>query len=311
MENQRRSRQIIGEFTAVPRTSLKFEPPQTANRSQKPVIQVERRERPITDSMSVPPRPIISQRPKPTEQPQQKVEQQKIIEPKPVLQNPIIQTENRSRIKQLLRPQVALITIAVLIFGLGASLSIAGYKKNKQVDAQVQSTTQNNGSVSTDNSIEQLDETEPGNINNYVVNADVPKIIKITKIGLNAPINLATTDANGGLKAPNNIFYAGWYEFSGKLGAPGATLLTGYESGPTKPGIFSNTKNLVEGDIIEIERGDGQKFKYKIIKTENYDTKKDQLSKALTPIQTGVPGLNIIVQTTTGDSTLIFASMVI
>ena len=112
-----------------------------------------------------------------------------------------------------------------------------------------------------------LDETEPteAEIKEYTVSPDRPRYLTIEKLGItNSRILPMGVNTNGELDTPNNIFDVGWYEGSGKPGQGGTMSIDGHNGGPHVYGVFKNLPNLVEGDIIQVERGDGAVFKYKV-----------------------------------------------
>ena len=75
-------------------------------------------------------------------------------------------------------------------------------------------------------------------------------------------------NASGELATPNNIFDVGWYEASGKPGLGGTMIIDGHNGGPHVLGVFKNLPDLVEGDIITVERGDGLVFNYRVVENE-------------------------------------------
>ena len=75
-------------------------------------------------------------------------------------------------------------------------------------------------------------------------------------------------NASGELATPNNIFDVGWYEASGKPGFGGTMIIDGHNGGPRVLGVFKNLPDLVEGDIITVERGDGLVFNYRVVENE-------------------------------------------
>lgn len=118
---------------------------------------------------------------------------------------------------------------------------------------------------------EQLEETVPTEeqVAEYTVSASRPRYLSIPKLGVvNSRIIAVGVKANGELGTPNNIFDVGWYESSGKPGQGKTIVIDGHNGGPHVHGVFKDLPNLVEGDIIKIERGDGQVFEYKVVDNE-------------------------------------------
>ena len=46
-------------------------------------------------------------------------------------------------------------------------------------------------------------------------------------------------------------------------------IIDGHNGGPHVLGVFKDLPNLVEGDIIAVERGDGKVFKYKVVENKS------------------------------------------
>lgn len=187
------------------------------------------------------------------------------------------------------RMSTMLVVMAMIVFFSGAVVSYLGWKTNKETAAQVQA-------IATDNQsdVPAEDEVTTDAINAYQVAPDMPRLIKIPRLEVNARIKRLGVKASGQLHAPSNIYDAGWYEGSSKPGENGTALLDGHVHGLTKPGVFSRLSKLTQGDTIEIERGDGTIFSYKVITSESVDQDKVDMTKALTSIEPGKPGLNII-----------------
>ena len=104
-----------------------------------------------------------------------------------------------------------------------------------------------------------------------------------------------SVDKDGSLEAPRNIHDAGWYNQSAKPGTPGgAVLLDGHVSGPTQKGVFYKIETLNKGDIVTIERGDGKKIDYKVVKVEIKKATNLDMTEMILPITKGTHGLNLI-----------------
>lgn len=115
---------------------------------------------------------------------------------------------------------------------------------------------------------EELIEEEPTEteIVEYRVSADRPRYLSIEKLGIrNARILAVGITTRGELATPANIFDTGWYSNSGKPGWGGTMVIDGHNGGPTKYGVFKRLPELVKGDIITVERGDGKVFEYSVV----------------------------------------------
>lgn len=118
---------------------------------------------------------------------------------------------------------------------------------------------------------EELIEEEPTHeeVKEYTVAPDRPRYLTIEKLGINkARILPMGVNANGELDTPRNIFDVGWYEASGKPGLGGTLIIDGHNGGPHVLGVFKHIPNLVDGDLIIVERGDGLIFKYRIVENK-------------------------------------------
>lgn len=202
--------------------------------------------------------------------------------------------------KRFLALKVAFPVMACVIFAIGIFVAMQGQKVNQQVEAQVNNLQQaTSGDVDGDGDDDVPDETPVGNIQSYTVAPDQPRFIRVAKLGVEARVLRLGVTANNELDAPNNIYDVGWYEGSSKPGKHGAMLVDGHVHGPTTPGVFYGLKDLVAGDNIEVERGDGKKFTYKVVKSETYDANNVDMNAALVSAEQGRPGLNLI--TCTGN----------
>ncbi|MBR2709827.1 class F sortase [Candidatus Saccharibacteria bacterium] len=113
----------------------------------------------------------------------------------------------------------------------------------------------------------ELDETVPteAEVAEYTVAADRPRYLTVEKLGIAKARVLPVGSVNGEMGTPNNIFDVGWYTESGKPGQGGTMIIDGHNGGPHVLGVFKALPTLATGDIIQIERGDGQIFKYKVV----------------------------------------------
>lgn len=246
---------------------------------------------------------IVLKKPITTIETEKKVlEQAPIVKEEPKLQSQF--EHNKSdRKSRFSKPQLALFIASFLVFSLGIYASISSLKTNHKVEAQTQQLSKSQPAAD-ENDGDHPDETDPGQqgVNSYKVDPTLPRRIIISKIGVNARVKPLGTKSSNELKAPNNIFDAGWYQGSAKPGGNGAMLIDGHVHGPTKKGVFYNLPKLVPGDIISVERGDGTIFKYGVVKTQKFDKNSVDMASAITPVEPGVPGLNLITCTGSLDS---------
>lgn len=205
--------------------------------------------------------------------------------------------------------------IAVLLILGGAFIAWNGLRTNRNVEAQVKQLSERGDDNNNTTSNEVPSETKPGGTSSYRVAPTLPRALRIPKLGVDARVVRLGIKVNNELAAPHNIFDTGWYDGSAKPGEAGAMLIDGHASGPSKHGVFYALKTLKPGDMIEVERGDGKVFKYKVVSSKAYPADKVDMAAALTPITPGKPGLNLITctgkvaasRTTFEDRLLVFA----
>jgi hypothetical protein len=133
----------------------------------------------------------------------------------------------------------------------------------------------------------------------YTVAPSLPRYLIIPKLGVDARILSVGVSKSGAIETPENVYDTAWYKQSAQPGQPGAMLIDGHVSSWTTRGVFYGLKTLVAGDKIEIQRGDGTVFMYKVVRTQVYNTANVDMTAALAPVVAGHPGLNLI--TCTGD----------
>lgn len=148
---------------------------------------------------------------------------------------------------------------------------------------------------------DEISERRPTNMQTYQVSEDLPRILYIDNMGLSARVRRVGVGTQSELRLPSNIYDVGWYESSVKPGEPGAVVLTGHASGPSKPGIFHDLTELKPGDEFELETGGGKIYRYYVAKMEAFKDD-DPLDPMLASAVPGTPGLNLITETGTYDS---------
>ena len=103
----------------------------------------------------------------------------------------------------------------------------------------------------------------------YTVAPDRPRYLTVERLGIhNARMLPMGINKEGELTTPNNIFDVGWYDGSGKPGQGGTLLVDGHNGGPHVQGVFKALPSLGSGDIITVERGDGQIFHYSVVENK-------------------------------------------
>lgn len=165
--------------------------------------------------------------------------------------------------KQILKwGAIAIFGIFILVFFIRVAVFEDSYYREKEGSERAEAVAVQE---------EPLEEEAPTEeqVTEYTVAADRPRYLSIPKLGVvNARIIAVGVKSNGELGTPNNIFDVGWYEASGKPGQGKTIVIDGHNGGPHVHGVFKDLPNLVEGDIIKIERGDGKIFEYKVVENK-------------------------------------------
>lgn len=182
--------------------------------------------------------------------------------------------------------------LAVVLFTAGVFVVFNSLKADHTVKAQDRQLSKQTDSNA--NSSAPSEDDPPTNVDLYNVAPDMPKLLTIEKIGVNARIRRLGVDSNSMPKAPANIFDVGWYDGSAKPGENGTVVLDGHVSGATKRGVFYSLGSLKNGDKVQLERGDGKKFNYTVTGTQVYDNDKVDMAKVMASSVPGKPALNFM-----------------
>jgi hypothetical protein len=196
------------------------------------------------------------------------------------------------------RLQVTLITMAFTVFGLGLLVNLETLQTNHDAKTQVSAlTNQSNNPATNPTAIPGQTKPTSSVIKAYAVAPNIPKYLKIPKLGIDARVLQTGVTASGALGTPPNIYDTSWYTGSATPDEPaadGAILIDGHVHGPTQPGVFMNIKSLSQGDTIQIIRGDNQVFTYRVVKEQAYNANIINMAMMLKSIDPGTPGLNLI-----------------
>lgn len=197
--------------------------------------------------------------------------------------------------------QLCLVILGLGLVLTGGYMSLVGWRSNHAAQVQAEKLIQqaNTSGSSKQNQTPATKPPSPEEIADYVVAPNLPRYLLIPKLGVDARIFSVGLTSDGALGTPNNVYDTDWYNESAEPGQPGAMLIDGHISSWTAHGVFYGIKNLVPGDLIRVERGDGTIFSYDVVKTQIYNANDVNMQAAITPIVAGKPGLNLI--SCTGD----------
>ncbi len=131
----------------------------------------------------------------------------------------------------------------------------------------------------------------------YTVAADLPRAIRIQKLGVEARVMPMGVNKDGSMQAPLNINDSGWYTGSAKPGVAGAMVLDGHSSATNSAehlGLFNAIHTLENGDTMTIEKGDGTILTYKVVYKETVKLDQIDMKKAMLPYGGATEGMNLI-----------------
>lgn len=199
-------------------------------------------------------------------------------------------TKKQSGLKKFSLVNSILVGMAVVVFAAGMVVALKSFRTNQQiattVSAQSPATTGGTG--------EEAKPTEQ-ETTTYTVAADMPRYIDIPKLGVHSRVRETGVATDGSMGVPSNIYDAAWFNQSAKPGSPGgATVIDGHVSGPTQKGVFYGLDKLTAGDVLMVEKGNGDKVYYKVVKTEVVNADSVDMAKLLLPTTVGKAGLNLI-----------------
>lgn len=101
----------------------------------------------------------------------------------------------------------------------------------------------------------------------------VPQRVRITAIGVDAPIIPEGLDAQGRLEAPplNQPNVTGWYSGGPSPGQPGPAVIEGHVDSRAGPSVFYRLSRLTTGARVEVTRQDGTRVVFQVDTIEQVD----------------------------------------
>lgn len=189
------------------------------------------------------------------------------------------------------RPPAIYAVVAIVVAGFIVS-SLQGVLGGNSISQETQVLSARQGESRMSISKEEV--LPASKIESYQVSPLLPRTLSVPALALKARVMQVGVNSKNQMQAPDNIFDTAWYKGSARPGETGAVVIDGYQSGPTRDGIFINISKLRLGDLIEIERGDGQVFKYSVVEVESKPFGEVNMNKVMKPIDSDTPGLNLI-----------------
>ena len=130
----------------------------------------------------------------------------------------------------------------------------------------------------------------------HVVPATHPRQLIIPTLGIDANILAVGIAQDGSLDAPKTAWDVGWYDQSSLPGTNGgAMIIDGHVNDSLdRAGVFARIGSLKKGAEIVIERGDGQKFSFRVLSTEQKPVNQISMDTLLAPAAAGKERLTLI-----------------
>ncbi len=192
--------------------------------------------------------------------------------------------------------------MAVFLFIIGMGVAVSGFvsttKANEQIEAigEVLDSGDEQAISRLGNSLPSEEPVADNDISQYTVAPDQPRYIRIPSIGIGTTRVLDTglTDENA-VDTPKSIYDTSWYNGSAKItDEKGAMFVVGHYVGPNEAGIFYNLEDLKNGNIIEIEQGDGTPSFFRVVEVTDYSLDNVDMVKSLTSADPDKLGLNLM-----------------
>lgn len=134
----------------------------------------------------------------------------------------------------------------------------------------------------------------PDALANYTVAADAPRALYIDELNIAARVQPMGVHSDKSIQAPRNVNDSGWYIGSSKPGQVGAMFIDGHASADGRLGLFKELDTLTVGDTIQVEKGDGTRFTYKVVHTETVSVDEVDMRHVLAPYEGVEKGLNVM-----------------
>ncbi|MEW1549935.1 class F sortase [Streptomyces tsukubensis] len=118
--------------------------------------------------------------------------------------------------------------------------------------------------------------------------------VRISAIGVDAPLMNVGLDADGWIEAPpaDAPEFAGWYQNGVAPGQRGTAVIAGHVDNTSGPAVFYGLGTVKRGDRVEVDRLDGKKAVFEVYGVEVYA--KDDFPGAQVYGDTGYPELRVI-----------------
>jgi LPXTG-site transpeptidase (sortase) family protein len=99
----------------------------------------------------------------------------------------------------------------------------------------------------------------------------VPARLRVPSIGVDAPVELVGTNADGTMGTPKKFGDVAWYAAGGKPGGQGNAVFAGHvDNALTTSGVFEHLSQVSVGDYITVSDAAGKTLIYKVVSTNAY-----------------------------------------
>lgn len=186
----------------------------------------------------------------------------------------------------------AMVVMAVIVFLGGGVTAFMSWRTNNQAKQKlaVFNVEQDNSGILG----VQPSETPNQTLGAQQVSGDVPALLKIPNIGVEATVTPVSASQNNIIKAPSSIFDVGWFESSAKPSQSGTVVLNGHVAGPSRDGALHDLGTLSNGDEIILTTGDKTTYRYAVRDVDVFEDDQIDTTKLLNPYLPGQKGLNIM-----------------
>jgi sortase (surface protein transpeptidase) len=112
--------------------------------------------------------------------------------------------------------------------------------------------------------------SEPGRVSwqaqdgDQAVTVGAPTRIRITAIGVDAPLVTIGIEPDGALAAPHDYDRPGWYAAGTVPGQTGPAVIAGHVDSQTGPAVFARLHELRAGDVVEVALGDAGWVRFEV-----------------------------------------------
>lgn len=127
----------------------------------------------------------------------------------------------------------------------------------------------------------------------HSVAPDLARVIKIPKLGINAPVISVGLTGDGAVDTPKNIWESAWYNGSAKPGENGAVLINGHSSA-NNGALFGHLERLEVGDTMQLEKGNGEVLTYRVVNKAIVPKDQVDMRAMMKPYGGASKGLNLI-----------------